>query len=110
LSTVQHVYVYTTSWIIRFGNFRGVLYPRIYSESLVSYTLRVVVVLDLFFSIVVRTVHKAEARYTHILEIDDDVAIPAQEGEKVKAREKTNIRHHDYIIQELLLLLLLYMI
>jgi hypothetical protein len=55
-------------------------------------------------------VHKAEARYTHILEIDDDVAIPAQEGEKVKAREKTNIRHHDYIIQELLLLLLLYMI
>ena len=54
-----------TSWIIRFGNFRGVLYPRIYSESLASYTVRVVV-LDLFFSIVVRTVHKAEARYTHI--------------------------------------------
>jgi len=33
------------------------------------------------------------------------VAIPAQEGGKVKAKEKTNIRHHDYIILELLLLL-----
>jgi hypothetical protein len=51
---------------------------------------------------------------THIyiyLGIDDDVAIYLhRKGEKVKAREKTNIRHHDYIIHELLLLLLLDMI